>query len=351
MSDKFHEINGEKYYCNYCDTKCLRPSEWERHILTRKHKKSCNTDANTDNTDMSTSDCDNSIGRTYKCSCGKQYKHRQSLFNHKKQCSYKQINVEEEQEDKEKEDLLEESIKAMLQPLKEKLQAIETNNNSNNSNNNNDISLISEIIKQNQEFQKEIFQQMMEFMKNTNNTITTNSHNTNNNYTQFNLQVYLNETCKNAMNVDEFIEYLQPTLQELEDTARLGYVEGITRIILRGLKDLEETERPFHCSDLKRETMFVKNNNDIWEKEQDEKPQLMKVVKAISRKNFCNVNAWQKEHPTWRNCDSKQNDQYNKILVNSTSGSTEKEQQANYEKIIKNIAKETVINKNKKNSK
>ena len=89
MSDKFHEINGEKYYCNYCDTKCLRPSEWERHILTRKHKKSCNTDANTDNTDMSTSDCDNSIGRTYKCSCGKQYKHRQSLFTHKKTCTYK----------------------------------------------------------------------------------------------------------------------------------------------------------------------------------------------------------------------------------------------------------------------
>ena len=99
------------------------------------------------------------------------------------------------------------------------------------------------------------------------------------------------------MNIDEFIEYLQPTLQELEDTARLGYVEGITRIIMRGLKDLEENERPFHCSDLKRETMFVKNNNDIWEKEPDEKPQIMKVVKAISRKNFCNVNAWQKAHP------------------------------------------------------
>ena len=158
---------------------------------------------------------------------------------------------------------------------------------------------------------------------------------------------HLQYTTLNETN--QFIEYIQPTLQELEDTARLGYVEGITRIIMRGLKDLEENERPFHCSDLKRETMFVKNNNDIWEKESDEKPQLMKVVKAVSRKNFCNVNAWQKEHPTWRNHDSKHNDQYNKILVNSTSGSTEEEQKNSYERIIKNIVKETVIDKGKKN--
>ena len=208
-----------------------------------------------------------------------------------------------------------------------------------------------EFMKQNQEFQKEMFSQMIDFMKNNNNTHNIVNGNISNNYTQFNLQLFLNETCKNAMTIDEFIDYLKPTVQELEDTARLGYVEGITRIIMRGLKDLELEQRPFHCSDLKREILFVKNNNNIWEKEPEEKPQLLKAVKAIGRKNFCNLGQWQKEHPTWRSYDSKHNDQYNLILLNSSSGSTEEEQQSNYEKIIRNIVKETVIDKKVKNKK
>ena len=208
-----------------------------------------------------------------------------------------------------------------------------------------------EFIKQNQEFQKELLNKMIDIIKSNNNTNNIVNGNISNNYTQFNLQLFLNETCKNAMTIDEFIDYINPTIQELEDTARLGYVEGITRIIMRGLKDLELEQRPFHCSDLKREVLFVKNNNNIWEKEPDKKPQLMKVVKAVGRKNFCNVSAWQKEHPTWRSYDSKHNDQYNQILINASSGSTEEEQQLNYEKIIKNIIKETVIDKKIKNKK
>ena len=279
--------------------------------------------------------------------CGKIYKNRSGLWKHKKVCLNKKINVEEEQEI---EYLLENSIKAMLQPLEEKLLAIETNN-SNNNNTNNDISLIPEIIKQNQEFQKEIFQQMMEFMKSSNNTITTNSHNTNNNYTQFNLQLYLNETCKNAMTIDEFLDYLQPTIEELEETARLGYVEGITRIIMRGLKDLEAELRPFHCSDLKRETLFIKNTEGEWEKDSDDKTIMIKFVKEVGRKNFNNVNNWKKLHPNCRSHDSKSNDMFNQILLNSTSGSTEEQQKNSYEKVIKNITKEVVINKSKKNTK
>ena len=337
MTDKFSQENTEKYCCNFCNVKCSHYSEWKRHILTQKHKNLINTDKNTDNTDT----FDNKNNNTYNCSCGKKYKHRQSLFTHKKTCTYKQEDIN-----------LENSLKAIIQPLEEKIMAIESEKMFAIQNtNNNDISLIPEIIKQSQEFQKEIFQKMMEFMKNSNNIITTNSHNTNNNYTQFNLQLYLNETCKNAMTIDEFLDYLQPTIEELEETARLGYVEGITRIIMRGLKDLEEELRPFHCSDLKRETLFIKNTEGEWEKDSDDKTIMIKFVKEVGRKNFNNVHNWKKMHPNCKSYDSKSNDMFNQILLNSTSGSTEEQQKNSYEKVIKNITKEVVINKSKKNSK
>ena len=336
MTEKSPKV-AKFFYCEYCDYKCCKQSDYNKHILTSKHKMAMVGNENGN-------EIQQKPASRYICSqCGKTYKDNSGLWKHKKQCIKQEpvtdlVIIEEPKP-------LSMTSDMVLALIKEELTTIV---NQQNTNTNSDYAL--EFMKQTSENQMQMFQQMMEFMKQQ--CATTNNINNgqiNNNNTHFNLQVYLNETCKNAMNIDQFIEYLQPTLQELEDTARLGYVEGITRIIMRGLKDLEENERPFHCSDLKRETMFVKNNNDIWEKEPDEKPQLMKVVKAISRKNFCNVSAWQKEHPTWRNHDSKHNDQYNQILVNSTSGSTEEEQKNSYEKIIRNIIKETVINKSKKN--
>ena len=327
MDYKESSKSSINYCCTNCDYTTSRKSQYERHLRTSKHKKSYILD-----------DTDDEESSSYICKCGKKYKFRQGLWKHSKVCNKPNdlILIDNKKQSSLTSDMV-------LTLIKEELSTIVKEQNNNSCS---DYAL--EFIKQTSETQIQMFQQMMELIKQQ--TITTNNINNgqiNNTNNHFNLQVYLNETCKNAMNIDQFIEYLQPTLQELEDTARLGYVEGITRIIMRGLKDLEESERPFHCSDLKRETMFVKNNNNIWEKEPEEKPQLLKVVKAISRKNFCNVNAWQKEHPTWRSCDSKHNDQYNQILINSTSGSTEEEQKNSYEKIIKNIIKETVIDKNK----
>ncbi len=330
---------AKEFICENCDFKCYKNSNYLKHLDTAKHKNQHFV-----NTNQQTL-CQEVL---YNCICGKKYKERSGLWRHKKTCTYKP-----------EENNLEHSLKAMLQPLEEKLLAIENEKilaiqnsiASNSSNNNNDISLLPEIIKQGQEFQMQMFQQMMEFMKNANNTITTNSHNTNNNYTQFNLQVYLNETCKNAMNIDKFLDYLQPTVEELEATAQLGYVEGISRIIMRGFKNLEEHELPFHCTDLKREHIYVKNPDDEWVEEKDEKPLLLLFVKEVARKNFNNINEWQKKNPNWASYHSKQNDMFMKILNNSVSGGTEEEQQANYEKIMKNIMKNTVIDRSKKNSK
>jgi hypothetical protein len=320
--------NIVKFVCEICDFQCCKKSDWDRHIITRKHQ---NQQKSTNVQSFSNND------KKFECEyCNKKYKERSGLWKHKKSCLLDYNKIETNK----KIDLIikekEEQQIEQKQLTNEELTPVNTE-------------LIIDFLKQNQDFQKEIFSQMMEFMKTTTNSITNNNNinngNINNNNNHFNLQFFLNETCKNAMTIDEFIDYIQPTLQELEDTARLGYVEGITRIIMRGLKDLKEELRPFHCSDLKRESLFVKNPDGEWEKETDEKPLMLKFVKAIARKNFNNVNAWRQQNPNCRYHDSKSNDMFNQILFNSSSGRTEEEQKASYEKIIKNITKEIVIDK------
>jgi hypothetical protein len=298
------------YNCKECDYNTSNKKDYKKHIETIKHIKL--TQANLE--------IPNYLEKTkeFVCNCGNSYKHASSLSKHKKKC----------QDDN----------KSEKSETDSELSIVESNT-------------MVEFMKQNQEFQKEMFNQMMEFMRTQCNNNINNGTINNTNNTQFNLQLYLNETCKNAMTIDEFIDYLQPTVEELEATARLGYVEGITRIIMRGLKDLEEELRPFHCTDLKRESLFIKNSEGIWEKETDEKPLLLKFVKAVGHKNFKNLREWQEKNPSFCQFNSKTNDMFNQILVNSMSGSTEEEQKANYEKIMKNIAREVVIDKSKKNKK
>ena len=323
MDDAESSKSSIQYICKKCNYITSRKSQYDRHILTSKHKKNDVYELLDYKEDKKSSE--------YYCNCGKKYQYRQGLWKHKKDC--KEIKQQEN-----------------------KLQLIDPNYIEEETDITvTDAKLVFELLKQNNEFKElmltqtnQMMTQMMELAKNTNTTNNINNGSINNN-TQFNIQMYLNETCKNAMTIDEFLDYLQPTLEELEDTARLGYVEGITRIIMRGLKDLEEELRPFHCSDLKRESLFVKNPDGEWEKETDEKPLMLKFVKAVARKNFNNVNEWRKLHPNCRYHDSKSNDMFNQIMLNSTSGRTEEEQMASYKKIIKNIVKESVIDKSKKN--
>jgi hypothetical protein len=318
------------FYCKKCNYTTSKKYDYYKHINTSKHKNQ------QESTDLSL------INEEFKCTiCNKCYKDRSGLWRHKKICKEK-LELESNN--------LNEitNINEIIQKDDEIIEKDITVT---------DAKLVFELLKQNNEFKElmltqtnQMMTQMMEIAKtNNSNNINNGTINNNNNYNQFNLQLYLNETCKNAMTIDEFLDYLQPTLEELEATAHLGYVEGITRIIMRGLKDLEEELRPFHCSDLKRESLFVKNPDGEWEKETDEKPLMLKFVKAVARKNFNNVNKWRQEHPNCRYHDSKSNDMFNQIMLNSTSGRTEEEQKASYEKIIKNITKEIVIDKSKKN--
>jgi hypothetical protein len=197
-----------------------------------------------------------------------------------------------------------------------------------------------DLLKQNNELQKSL----IAMAKEKGPTNITNCGNNNNNKT-FNLQIYLNETCKNALNISDFVNQIQLSINDLEETGKLGYAEGISRVFLKNLNGMDSTSRPIHCSDSKRETLYIKDD-DEWHKEEDDKPILTKAIKQIANKNIKQITEWQKLHPEYNNPESKQNDKYMQIVLNSMSGSTKEEAEKNYEKIIKNVIKETVINKN-----
>jgi hypothetical protein len=202
-----------------------------------------------------------------------------------------------------------------------------------------DSELQNRLLEQNAEHQKQIIELASKQISNTN----INSHNTTNN-SQFNLNFFLNETCKDAMNIADFVNSLQVQIADLEKTGKLGYVEGISGILLRGLRELDYTMRPIHCTDLKRETVYVKDENS-WEKDDDEKAKLKLAIQRIARKNLRTLPKWQQENPDFRILDTKENDAYMKIALNSMGGQTDTEHEKYVEKIMRNVLKEVVIEK------
>jgi hypothetical protein len=155
--------------------------------------------------------------------------------------------------------------------------------------------------------------------------------------------VYLNETCKNAINLTDFVDSIKVQIKDLEKVGEKGYAEGISDIFISNLQQLNTHSRPIHCSDSKRETLYIKDAEQ-WTKDED-KTVLTKAIKQVANKNIRQITEWQKLHPEYSNPESKQNDKYMKIVLNSMSGSTKEESNKNYEKIVKNVIKETIIEK------
>ena len=171
-----------------------------------------------------------------------------------------------------------------------------------------------------------------------NNTVNANSNN------KFNINVFLNETCKDAINLTDFVNQITLSLEDLEETSKVGYAEGISNVFIRNLNDIDYKERPIHCNDFKREVLYIKDDNQ-WVK--DNKEKLTNAIKIVANKNIKQIPDWQKANPEYNNPKSKQNDKYMKMLCEVMSGSSKEEQQKNYNKIIKNISKEVMINKDK----
>jgi len=293
------------FYCQNCDYKCSKKIDYNRHLATDKHKNAIF---------MLQNATQKSAISNYPCTiCNKIFKHSSSMYRHKKTCEQKDKQEEKPElvdyllkENSELKTMIKEICKTQIAPVSS---TAVTNNNNNTQNI-------------------------------TNSSI--NSNNNNNN--TFNLQFFLNETCKDAINISDFIESIELQLSDLEETGQVGYVQGISNIIKKTLREIETSQRPMHCSDLKREVMYVKNANK-WIKETDEKSTIAYAIKQIANKNIKQISEWTKNNPGYNDPSSKKNDKYLRIVLNSMSGSTVEEQQTNMNKIISNIAKEVAIEK------
>ena len=202
--------------------------------------------------------------------------------------------------------------------------------------------LVIHLLKQNSELQHKIINMTSQSSITNNNTTNTNSHNTTNN--AFNLNFFLNETCKNAMNISDFVSSIKVSLADLENIGRQGYIEGISNIILKKLNNVEQSMRPLHCSDTKREVFYIKDNNE-WQKENQDKPILTKAIKVIANENIKQIKHWRDKYPDCTDSESKKNNLYLKIVSNSMNGSTHEEGCKNIDRIISNVAKEVTIDK------
>jgi hypothetical protein len=262
-------------------------------------------------------DVETGIG-SKECICGKTFKERTGLWRHKKKCeAFKQCL------DK---DLLEE----------EKGLDSDTQSSEKLS------SAIMTLIKQNQDLQKQLIEIAKESKQIIHNSTTNNNTNNTN---HFNLQVFLNETCKDALNMVDFVKLMRIDLADLEEIGRLGYSDGVSRIFVNGLKELDARKRPIHCSDFKREILYIKEDN-VWERDTEEKTLIKQAIRYVEHKNIVQIPVWIKAHPDCVRSSNKDNTKYLTMICESTGGQDQSQLENNLNKIIRNIAREVVIDKN-----
>lgn len=331
-----------QFSCETCDFVTCNKKDYKRHLDTIKHKSTQNQLNTPKSQPLTTFLALENPKLT--CVCGKIYKDKSGIWRHKKKCKdVKDIQIEEENMDDQYSDDEEHSVEHSEQHSKTKFYNIPPTNSE-------IIEILKAQIIDNQEFRKFMMDQQKQMMElaskssitNTN-TINANS-NCNNNNNTFNLQFFLNEKCKDALNLSEFVDSIKVQLSDLENFAHVDYANGISKILLKNFNNLDTYSRPIHCSDLKRETIYIKENNS-WTKEPDDKPTLIKAIKQVAFKNIKLINEWVKENPGCQDPRTKQNVKYNKIVMNSMSGGTVEEQHDNIEQIVKNVTKAVVIDK------
>jgi len=282
-----------RFYCNYCQYGTSKKSSIDNHFLSAKHQK--HTKGTGGNQNMP-----KLCSQNYSCDkCNKIFKNRSGLWKHNKKCK----TVED--------------------------------NNFKNTNETTDKDLVMLLIKENNELKN----MMIKVIENgTHNTTNNNSHNK-----TFNLQFFLNETCKDAMNIMDFVDSIQLQLNDLENVGKLGYVEGISNIITKNLKALDVSQRPVHCADKKREVLYVKDENK-WEKEDETKNKIRKAIKRVASKNQRLIPKFKEAHPDYGEYYSPFSDQFDNIIIESMGGSGDNDIEKE-DKIIRNISSVTIINK------
>ena len=291
---------SEKFHCEKCHYFTSRKSQFDRHILTYKHNQQQKSTFFNEKVPKSSN--------TFNCVCGKEYKDRSGLWKHNKNCK-NNFEIDTKNEG----------------PTDKEIMMIVVQQN-------------AMLIKENQEFKNLI----LEIVK-KDTTINNNNNNINSHNKTFNLQFFLNETCKDAMNIMDFVDSIKIQLSDLEKVGKIGFVEGISNIIVKNLNSLDETKRPVHCTDSKREVIYIKDE-DKWEKENETKVKLRKAIKYVAHKNSKMLSEFRTKNPDCLKSTSKVSDKYNKLVLEALGGKGDNDSEKE-DKIIKNIAKEVTIEK------
>jgi hypothetical protein len=294
-SEKLPKV-ASKFYCYVCHYNTSKKSSYDKHLSTDKHK-------NTENgSKMVVNDSEKSPKvAKYECECGKIYKYDSGYYRHKKNCLGENVIIDND---------------------------VPT-----------DKELILMLIKQN----SQLIQQNSDLVKNgTHNT--TISNNTNSHNKTFNMQFFLNETCKDAMNIMDFVNSIKIQLCDLENVGKVGFVDGISSIIVKNLNLLDETKRPVHCADTKREVMYVKDENK-WEKEDEDKKKIRKMIKYVTHKNTKLMKEFREKYPGCEKSESKYSNSYDKLIIEAFGGKGDNDEEKE-NKIIRKISKATTIDKN-----
>jgi len=306
----------QEFVCDACDFTCFKQSNYTSHLATRKHKMMTNDDK------MMTLGI-KKMPKQYTCECGKSYAHRQGLHVHTLKCPF----------------ILAEVPPPVPVPDVQP-QPVQSSSPSE--------LLFAKLIEQNNAFMENVIDKVVEVvakvvkkdtMSNSHNHNHTNSHNK-----TFNLQFFLNDTCKDAMNISDFVKTLQISTADFEKIGDLGYAESISRLLINGLNELDVTKRPIHCSDLKREIIHIKDQ-DRWEKDTPNQDKLKGVIQKISNKNMMVMDDWRNENPGCKEYDNRKNDLYLKLLTESIGPMDAVSLDREFKKITKKIATSTIIDK------
>jgi len=289
-----------KYYCEKCDYSCCKKSDYDKHNDSKKHN--------------ATKCYNNAILSSLICECGKKYKHSSSFYRHKKNCIVEQNNMEENNLDQNNMDQNNKGVQ-------------------DNDNNTNDVDykeMFLHMMKQNQDLQKTMKEMIPNIGNNNNNNINNN---------KFNINVFLNEQCKDALNIMDFVNSLKLQITDLENTSKMGFIDGTSKIIIDGLKELELHQRPVHCSDLQNKILYVKDN-DMWGQDTDNKDKMKRVIDEVTKANMKQLPKWITENPTYAN-----DEEYMKIVSNIMNMDVDNDKS----EIISNVSKEVILNNDNNN--
>ena len=306
------------FICEPCNYESISKKDYNKHLLTNKHLNPKSTE-----------------NRVYTCdTCNKPYKYHSGLWKHKKDCkpkvpedlNYMDIIKQLLTQNNE----LKNFIIEQAQDYKKETQDYKKET----------TDILNRVIEQANEHKKDTVEIISKVIEQTKSTTTTNNTTTNNNNKAFNINVFLNETCKDAINFSDFVKNIEVTRKDLENNAQLGFVNGISKILIDNLRELSITERPIHCTDLKRETMYVKDDNK-WTRD-DNKSKMSGAIQMLSQKSARTLLDWKKVNPDYKNHDS---DFSNRCIVIQRNSMAGYDRDTYYPKVIKSIAKEIMIDK------